>query len=152
MQLSLHLTRFCVPVAVVALAFSCPAFAQKPGTTKPVQSEAPKIPPPPKPPALVDPAGPAISLQTSEAVFDIAVALNACGYDNGLADSDPLREHIREQVNQATQQSADAREARFHLCEFINQHRLAEAGRDLAQYISLALYVTPPPELAPSVE
>lgn len=110
------------------------------------------MPPPPKPPALVDPAGPAISLQTSEAVFDVAVALNACGYDNGLAESDPIREHIREQVNQATQQSVDARDARFHLCEFIDQHRLAEAGRDLAQYISLALYLTPPPELSPSVE
>ena len=110
------------------------------------------MPPPPKPPALVDPAGPAISLQTSEAVFDIAVALNACGYDNGLAESDPIREHIREQVNQATEQSTDARQARYHLCQYIDQHRLAEAGRDLAQYISLALYLTPPPELATSVD
>ena len=110
------------------------------------------MPPPPKRPALVEPGGPSVSLQTSEAVFDIAVGLNACGYDNGLAESDPIREHIREQVDQATQQSLDARDARFHLCEFINQHRLAEAGRDLAQYISLALYVTPPPDLAPSVD
>lgn len=110
------------------------------------------MPPPPKPPALVDPAGPAISLQNSEAVFDIAVALNACGYDNGLAESDPIREHIREQVNQATEQSTDARQARYHLCQYIDQHRQAEAGRDLAQYISLALYLTPPPELATSVD
>ena len=154
MRLSLNLTRFCVPVAAVVLASACPSFAQQPVKAKSssAQSQAPKMPPPPKPPALVDPAGPTISLQTSEAVFDIAVALNACGYDNGLAESDPIREHIREQVNQASQQSTDARDARFHLCEFIDQHRLAEAGRDLAQYVSLALYVTPPPELAPSVE
>jgi tetratricopeptide (TPR) repeat protein len=154
MQLSLNLTRFCVPVAAVVLAFACSSSAQQPVKAKSpsAQSQAPKMPPPPKPPALVDPAGPAISLQTSEAVFDVAVALNACGYDNGLAESDPIREHIREQVNQATQQSVDARDARFHLCEFIDQHRLAEAGRDLAQYISLALYLTPPPELSPSVE
>jgi hypothetical protein len=154
MQLSLNLTRFCVPVAAVALAFACSSSAQQPVKAKSpsAQSQGPKMPPPPKPPALVDPAGPAISLQTSEAVFDVAVALNACGYDNGLAESDPIREHIREQVNQATQQSVDARDARFHLCEFIDQHRLAEAGRDLAQYISLALYLTPPPELSPSVE
>ncbi len=110
------------------------------------------MPPPPKPPALVDPTGPAISLQTSEAVFDIAVALNACGYDNGLAESDPIREHIREQVNQATEQSKDAQQARYHLCQYIDQHRQAEAGRDLAQYISLALYLTPPPELTTSVD
>ena len=156
MRLSLHLTRFCVSVAAVALALSCPGFAQqpaqKPAKTKPDQAQAPKMPPPPKPPALVDPAGPAISLQTSEAVFDIAVALNACGYDNGLAQSDPIREHIREQVNRATEESPDARQARYHLCQYIDQHRQAEAGRDLAQYISLALYVTPPPELAPSVD
>ena len=110
------------------------------------------MPPPPKPPALVEPGGPSISLQTSEALFDIAVGLNACGYDNGLADSDPVRAHIREQVNQASQQSVEARDTRFRLCEFINHHRLAETGRDLAQYVSLALYVTPPPELTPSVE
>ena len=154
MQLSLNLTRFCLPVAAVALAFACSSSAQQPVKAKSpsAQSQGPKMPPPPKPPALVDPAGPAISLQTSEAVFDVAVALNACGYDNGLAESDPIREHIREQVNQTTQQSVDARDARFHLCEFIDQHRLAEAGRDLAQYISLALYLTPPPELSPSVE
>jgi tetratricopeptide (TPR) repeat protein len=156
MRLSHHLTRFCVPLAAVALALSCPAFAQqpaqKPAKSKPDQSQAPNMPPSPKPPALVDPAGPAISLQTSEAVFDIAVALNACGYDNGLAESDPIREHIREQVNQATEQSTDARQARYHLCQYIDLHRLAEAGRDLAQYISLALYLTPPPELATSVD
>src|SRR5271155_5079727 len=156
MRLFLYLTRFCVSVAAVALALSCPAFAQqspqKLAKTKPDQTQAPNMPPPPKPPALVDPTGPAISLQTSEAVFDIAVALNACGYDNGLAESDPIRERIREQVNQATEQSTDARQARYHLCQYIDQHRQAEAGRDLAQYISLALYLTPPPELATSVD
>jgi tetratricopeptide (TPR) repeat protein len=112
----------------------------------------PQQPAPVKPPALVDPAGPAISLQTSEAVFDIAVALNVCGYDDELASSDPIRQHVREQVNQALVASDKARDARDGLCAYISEHRLAEPGRDLAQYISLALYITPPPELAPSVE
>ena len=152
MQFSRYLTRFCVSVAAVAFALACPAFAQQTAKAKSPQPQAPAMPPPPKPPALVQPGGPSISLQTSEAMFDIAVGLNACGYDNGLAESDPIREHIRQQVDQASQQSVDARDARFHLCEYIDQHRLAEAGRDLAQYVSLALYVTPPPELAPSVE
>jgi hypothetical protein len=40
-----------------------------------IQPEVQKAPP------LIDPAGPQISLQTSEVLFDIAVALNACGYD-----------------------------------------------------------------------
>ncbi len=106
----------------------------------------------PKPPALVDPAGPAISLQTSEALFDVALALNACGYDQELDGSDPLRQHVREELNQVLQGSAEARDARDKVCAYISQHRLADSGRDLAQYVSLALYLTPPPELATSVE
>jgi tetratricopeptide (TPR) repeat protein len=106
----------------------------------------------PAAPALVDAAGPEISLQNSEALFEIAVALNACGYDQGLAASDPLRQQVREQVNQALQASSDARDAREHICTFIVQHRLSDTGSDLAQYISLALFITPPPDLAPSAE
>jgi len=121
-------------------------------SAKPAASQAPQITAPPKPPALVDPNGPAISLQTSEALFDVAVALNECGYDQGLESSDPLRQHVRDEVNQYLQGSAEARDARDKVCVYIAQHRLADSGRDLAQYISLALYITPPPELAPSVE
>src|SRR5277367_6515792 len=113
---------------------------------------APPIPTIAKPPALVDPNGPAISLQVSEPLFDIAVALNECGYDQDLEHSDPLRQHIRDEVNQYLQGSAGAREARDKVCNYIAGHRLGNAGRDLAQYVSLALYTTPPPDLAPSVE
>lgn len=104
-----------------------------------------------RPPALVDPAGPAISLQTSEALFYVAVGLNACGYDEELEHSDPVRLHVREQISAALQASEAARVARDNLCTFIAQHRLYSSTRDLAQYISLALYLTPPPELEPSV-
>ena len=149
--------RACSPIAVLASLFlsgilaASPAVAQKPQAAKlPSPTQQPR---PEKPPALVDPAGPTVSLQTSEALFDIAVALNACGYDNGLAGSDPIRAHIRDQVNQITQQSEAARDARDKLCVYINQHRLSEdSSRDLAQYVSLALYLTPPPELALSVD
>ena len=37
-----------------------------------------------KTPALIDPAGPTISLISSEPVFVMSAALNACGYDEGL--------------------------------------------------------------------
>jgi hypothetical protein len=123
---------------------------QTPGSSP--SSRAPSGPTEPKPPALVDPAGPAISLQTSEALFDVALALNACGYDQELETSDPLRQHVREELNQVLQGSAEARDARDKVCAYISQHRLADSGRDLAQYVSLALYLTPPPELATSVE
>jgi hypothetical protein len=105
-----------------------------------------------KSPALVDTAGPDVSLQNSEALFDVAAALNSCGYDQGLAASDPLRQQVREQVNQALQASSDARDAHEQICTFIDQHRLSDTGSDLAQYISLALYVTAPPELTPIAE
>ncbi len=142
------------PFIVIASLFTStllPATAQQaaklPAKQQPNQQLRPE-----KPPALVDPAGPAVSLQTSEALFDVAVALNACGYDNGLADSDPVRARVRNQVNQAMQQSEAARDARDKLCAFVSQHHLGEASRDLAQYVSLALYLTPPPELALSVD
>ena len=106
----------------------------------------------PKAPALMDPAGPTVSLETSEAMFDIGVALNACGYDQGLDESDPVRRRIRDQVNQAAQASAEARDDRDQLCLFIGQHRLSDSAHNIAQYVSLALYLTPPPELTPSVE
>ncbi len=70
----------------------------------------------------------------------------------GLAASDPLRQQVREQVNQALQASSDARDAHEHICTFIDQHRLSNTGSDLAQYISLALFITPPPDLAPSAQ
>ena len=103
-------------------------------------------------PALVDSAGPDISLQNSEALFYVAAALNSCGYDQGLDASDPLRHEVRDQINQAIRASAEARDAHDQVCTFIDQHRLSDTGADLAQYISLALFITPPPDLTPSAE
>jgi hypothetical protein len=113
------------------------------------QSEASAIA---RAPALIDPAGPDVSLETSEAMFDIGVALNACGYDKGLDESDPVRKKIRDEVTQASQASAQAQDDRDKLCLFIDRHRLEDPARSLAQYVSLALYLTPPPQLTPSVE
>lgn len=113
-------------------------------------SSAPVPRPLPKEPALVDPAGPDISLQNSEALFDIAAALNSCGYDAGLAASEPIRATVRQQVDEALRASAAARDAHDRVCNFIDQHRLSDPGQSLAQYVSLALYTTPPPALAPS--
>jgi hypothetical protein len=104
-----------------------------------------------KPPSLIDPAGPQISLQTSEAVFDIAVALNACGYDAGLDQSAPVRQKVRDQVNAAIQTSAEAQAARDQVCAYIRGHELSDSSHNLSQYVSLALYATPPPELTNSV-
>ncbi|MFP5229515.1 MAG: hypothetical protein ACLGXA_18030 [Acidobacteriota bacterium] len=122
-----------------------------------------QIPSPPRPappvepklstaPALIDPAGPDVSLETSEAMFYVGVAMNACGYNRGLDESDPVRKAIREQVNAALAASAPGRDDRDKLCVFMNQHQPENESHNLAQYVSLALYLSPPPQLTPSVD
>jgi len=100
-----------------------------------------------KAPSLIDPAGPMISLIDAEPVFVMAAALNSCGYDEGLPESDPIRQHVRDEINQALAKSEEARNDRDALCLYIAQHRMTGTERDIAQYISLALYLTPPPAL-----
>jgi tetratricopeptide (TPR) repeat protein len=100
----------------------------------------------------LDPAGPTISLLSSEPVFAMAAALNACGYDEGLDQSAPVRKRVREEINQALEKTEAARNSRDKLCLYIDQHRLTGSVQDTAQYISLALYLSPPPELETSVE
>src|ERR1035437_241814 len=97
-----------------------------------------------KAPSLVDPAGPTISLISSEPVFVMAAALNACGYDDGLDETMPVRKRVREEMNQALARSEHARYARDKVCLYIAQHRMTGTERDISQYISLSLYLTPP--------
>jgi hypothetical protein len=98
-------------------------------------------------PSLIDPAGPTISLISSEPIFIMAAALNTCGYDEGLQDSAPVRKHVRDEIDQALAKSEDARAKRDALCLYIAQHRMTGTEKDISQYISLALYLTPPPEM-----
>jgi len=105
-----------------------------------------------KAPSLVDPAGPTISLVSWESVFFMAAALNACGYDQGLEDSAPVRKRVRDEINAVLGRSEEARNARDKMCLYIAQHRTSGTEKDVAQYISLALYLTPPPALETSVE
>ena len=105
-----------------------------------------------KSPSLVDPAGPTISLVNLEPVFFMAAALNACGYDEGLDESAPVRQRVREEMNAAFAKSEDARAKRDKICLYIAQHRLTGSERDISQYISLALYLSEPPALETTVE
>ncbi len=107
---------------------------------------------PVKAPSLVDPAGPTISLVSSEPVFIMAAALNACGYNEGLAESAPVRQRVIDDMNKALAASEDAREKRDKVCLFIAQHRMTGSEKDISQYISLALYLSPPPELETTVD
>lgn len=102
-------------------------------------------------PAAIDPTGPIISLETSEAMFDVIAALNTCGYNEGLSISDPLRQKVRDDIDQALQQSEAARDSRDRLCSFIHSHTMSGVSVNLAAYISLALFLTPPPQLTTNV-
>jgi hypothetical protein len=82
----------------------------------------------------------------------MAAALNACGYEEGLEQSAPVRKRVRDEMNLALSKSEDVRNKRDRLCLYIAQHRMTGGERDIAQYISLALYLTPPPALETSVE
>ena len=97
-----------------------------------------------------NPTGSAVTLETSEPLFDLAVALNTCGYDADLASSNPIRAMIREQVASAVAASPDAAKSRDALCTYVHQHTLSGSGLNIAQYVSLALYTSP--ELTPTVD
>lgn len=103
-------------------------------------------------PSLVDPAGPTISLTTTEPLFVMSVALNMCGYDEGLSSSAPVRQQVRNEVEKALAASEDARRKRDALCLYIAQHKMTGSVLDIAQYISLSLYLTPPPEIETTAE
>jgi tetratricopeptide (TPR) repeat protein len=102
--------------------------------------------------AQVEAGGSAITLETSEPLFDLAVALNVCGYDADLAASSPVRQKVRDEINGELANSSEARDSRDALCTYVREHALSDSGLNLAQYISLSLYLTPPPELTPSVD
>ncbi len=94
--------------------------------------------------------GSAITLETNEPLFALAVALNVCGYDADLANSSPVRLKVREEINEELTASPAARDSRDALCGYVREHTLADNALNLAQYISLALYLTP--ELTPTVD
>lgn len=100
----------------------------------------------------VEEGGAAVTLETSEPLFYLAASLNACGYDADMEHSAPVRAVIRAEIQKALTESESARVSRDALCQYILEHRLRDPGRDLGQYVSLALYLKPPPELTPSAD
>jgi hypothetical protein len=93
-----------------------------------------------------------VVLDTNETIFTVLTAMNTCGYEQELSVSDPLRGKIRAEVANTIQQSGEAQEATKTMCQFYDDHQAPDASHLLAQYTSLALYLTPPPALAPKVK
>jgi hypothetical protein len=97
-------------------------------------------------------SNPNVALDTSETLYTVMTALNACGYDQELDISDPLRSQIRSEVASAIQASPEVKDATRAMCEVYNEHEQTDSARTLAQYVSLALYLNPPPALTPRVK
>jgi hypothetical protein len=90
-------------------------------------------------------------LEVSETFFSLAAALNGCGYDAGLDSSLPLRQAVRAEVLGVVSRLPEASRALQAICEFQQEHIAAEPGRDVSQYISLALNLGRPPDFAPVI-
>lgn len=91
---------------------------------------------------------PKVALETSETMFTVLTAINACGYDAELNISNPMRAEVRGEVAKAVEASADAGETEKLMCQFYQEHQQPDASRTLAQYVSLALFAGSPPEFA----
>lgn len=93
-----------------------------------------------------------VVLDTSETLFSVLTAINACGYDQELGASHPLRDQIRGEVAKNIQTSDEVKDATKAMCDFYEAHLKPDASRTLTQYVSLALYLNPPPALTPKVK
>jgi len=91
---------------------------------------------------------PDTTLDTSEQIFAVLTAINACGYDAELSQSVALRSQIRGDVAKAVEGSPEAGEVVSTMCQFYHDHQPQDPARTLSQYVSLALYLDTPPSFA----
>ena len=95
---------------------------------------------------------PKATVDTSETIFTVLAAMNTCGYDQELGQSDPVRLEIRSELARAAQATPDAVAATRQICQFYTDHRQGDQSHDLAQYLSLALTLGPPPDFKPEMK
>jgi tetratricopeptide (TPR) repeat protein len=91
------------------------------------------------------------SIDVSETLFSVVAAMNVCGYDQELSSSSPIRMQVRADLVEASKQP-DAAAAAGEMCRFYQDHRQGDAAHDLAEYVSLALNVSPPPNFTPKLK
>jgi tetratricopeptide (TPR) repeat protein len=93
-----------------------------------------------------------VDLEPSETVFTVMTAINTCGYNDGLATSDPIRGDVRALVTRAISRTPEAGEAVRQMCAFYRDHQAQDAVRELSQYASLAINLGPAPDFKPRVK
>ena len=84
------------------------------------------------------------TLESNETLFSVLAAINQCGYDDGLGD--PVRAQVRAEMQQNVHASEAATASAGKLCAFYDGHKQADPGRNLAQFVSLALNLTDAPD------
>lgn len=89
---------------------------------------------------------PRMSVETSQGLFSVLAAINACGYDADLSQSVPLRTQIRGEVIKAAQ-SQEALTALRNMCAFYEDHQQENASRTLSNYVSLGLNLENNPKI-----
>jgi tetratricopeptide (TPR) repeat protein len=90
------------------------------------------------------------TLDVSETLFSVVAAMNVCGYDQELSSSSPTRAEVRADLFEASKSPAAASAAK-EMCRFYHDHQQGNTTHDLAQYVSLALNLGPPPDFAPKM-
>ncbi len=90
------------------------------------------------------------TLDVSETLFSVVSAMNVCGYDQELEASSPIRLKVRADLVEASK-SPEAASAAKEMCRFYRDHQQGDMAHDLAQYVSLALSLGPPPEFTPKL-
>lgn len=87
-------------------------------------------------------AAEAVQLDADANLFAVFAAINAAGYDDGLAmpDGSPLRLQLREYL------ARQNIEVLPELKQFYHRHSQKTPAQDLAQYVSFGLSVTGPPD------
>ena len=94
---------------------------------------------------------PQVTLDTSETLFTVLASINACGYNEQLNISHPVRTQIRAEMARAVESSVEAQEAANLMCTYYHEHVQPDPGRNLAQYVSLALLLNDPPNFLPKL-
>ena len=93
-----------------------------------------------------------ITLDFSETLFVVLTAMNTCGYDVDLNNSDAQRLNVRAEVQRNLRDSEDAQAAMSAMCDWYVAHKGNDPQHDLSQFVSLALYLQGPPHFLPRVK
>ena len=91
------------------------------------------------------------TLEVSETIFSVLSAINVCGYDHELSVSSPIRTQVRVDLVAASK-SPEVAAAAQSMCKFYHDHRSSDSGRQLAEYVSLALNLGDPPNFVPKFQ